>query len=164
MIFPKQVVNGNFLTPEPGWKCVLAFFAFNDDVPGSNRCILRGGGFRFGITPAVGDCWELLPLGFRNYWLPSATALHTPPPSSPKPSFAHAPSLSWQVLRGGEGRAAPEDPRGHGGLLPVGGKAHLRGVRRAGARLLRPGRTLHRPEHGQPQPVPRAVPDIPEGG
>ncbi|CAM9311861.1 unnamed protein product [Pylaiella littoralis] len=31
------VVKGNFLTPEPGWKCVLAFFAFDNDVPGSNR-------------------------------------------------------------------------------------------------------------------------------
>lgn len=32
-----QIVKGNFLTPEPGWKCVLAFFAFDGDVPGSNR-------------------------------------------------------------------------------------------------------------------------------
>lgn len=30
-------MKGNFLTPEPGWKCVLAFFAFDEDVPGSNR-------------------------------------------------------------------------------------------------------------------------------
>ncbi|CBN74550.1 hypothetical protein Esi_0030_0042 [Ectocarpus siliculosus] len=33
----QKIVKGNFLTPEPGWKCVLAFFAFNDMVPGSNR-------------------------------------------------------------------------------------------------------------------------------
>eukprot|EP00903_Cladosiphon_okamuranus_P014951 g13839.t1 len=32
-----HVVKGNFLIPEPGWKCLLAFFAFDDDVPGSNR-------------------------------------------------------------------------------------------------------------------------------
>ncbi|CAM9553764.1 unnamed protein product [Ectocarpus sp. 13 AM-2016] len=33
----RQIVKGNFLTPEPGWKCVLAFFAFDNMVPGSNR-------------------------------------------------------------------------------------------------------------------------------
>eukprot|EP00752_Nemacystus_decipiens_P002393 g2258.t2 len=33
----QKVVKGNFLTPEPGWKCILAFFAFDDTVPGSNR-------------------------------------------------------------------------------------------------------------------------------
>ncbi|CAM9944737.1 unnamed protein product [Scytosiphon promiscuus] len=32
-----RIVKGNFLTPERGWKCVLAFFAFDNDVPGSNR-------------------------------------------------------------------------------------------------------------------------------
>ncbi|CAM9196713.1 unnamed protein product [Ectocarpus sp. 12 AP-2014] len=35
------IVKGNFLTPEPGWKCVLAFFAFDDMVPGSNRRTIR---------------------------------------------------------------------------------------------------------------------------
>eukprot|EP00904_Undaria_pinnatifida_P013861 jgi/Undpi1/9605/HiC_scaffold_27.g12061.m1 len=33
----QKVVKGQFLTPEKGWKCVLAFFAFDADVPGSNR-------------------------------------------------------------------------------------------------------------------------------
>lgn len=32
-----QVMKGQFLTPERGWKCVLAFFAFDDNIPGSNR-------------------------------------------------------------------------------------------------------------------------------
>lgn len=34
-----QVVKGNFLKPERGWKCVLAFYAFDDNVPGSNRLV-----------------------------------------------------------------------------------------------------------------------------
>lgn len=47
-----QVVKGNSLAPERGWKCVLAFFAFDDDVPGSNRCAAFPPTFRFLATNA----------------------------------------------------------------------------------------------------------------
>lgn len=68
-----------------------------------------------------------------------------------------------QVLRRGEGRTARANPDRHGGVLPVGGQAHLRRLRRSSSRLLRPGRALHHPQHGQPQPLPGAVPNILEG-